>query len=112
MHQHGKRYDSKKVEGVLHIKTELSLSTFNLCSSQHPTMMAEMKREGNVLPYSDAAKALQVLLCNSLQYFFFFNQAMAASGGTYLNFFYFLSLCSSIFIYLFLFDRPLTIPHL
>lgn len=42
----------------------------------------EMKREGNVSPYSDAAKALRVLLMGAPTHFLS-NQAISLLGGKY-----------------------------
>jgi hypothetical protein len=66
----------------LDVAADLALSTFSLCASDFPYEDAamEMKREGNVSPYSDAAKALRVLLMGAPTHFLS-NQAISVLGG-------------------------------
>ena len=66
----------------MHIATDIALSTFCLCGSDFPgtVVCIEMKREADVSPYEEAAKALQELLSHSPQQFMS-NQAIAALGG-------------------------------
>jgi hypothetical protein len=70
------------VQGVLDVATEMALSTFNLSATAFPneSVSKEMRREGAISPYSEAAKALESMLCHSPQHFVS-NQAIAALGA-------------------------------
>ena len=61
---------------------DLCLSTFNLCASGFPleAVSVEMRKEGGVSPYSDAAKGLKSLLVKAPAHFVS-NQSIAVLGG-------------------------------
>jgi hypothetical protein len=60
----------------------MALSTFSLAATAFPneSLSKEMRREGAISPYSEAAKALQAIICLSPQHFLS-NQAIAALGA-------------------------------
>jgi hypothetical protein len=70
------------VNGILDAAADLCLSTFTLCASGFPYEAAavEMRQEGNISPYSYAAKALQSLLVQAPSQFVS-NQAITVLGG-------------------------------
>lgn len=64
------------------VAADLALSIFSLSGtdfSEQPATV-EMKMEGNVSPFGEAANALQALLCHAPDHFVS-NQAIAALGG-------------------------------
>ena len=70
------------MEGALDVATEMALSTFSLSATAFPneSVSKEMRREGAISPYAEAAKALQTIICLSPQHFLS-NQAIAALGA-------------------------------
>jgi hypothetical protein len=81
-HQYDRWYVNTQVEGALDVATEMALSTFSLSATEfpHQSVSKEMRREGAISPYSEAAKALRTIICHSPQHFIS-NQAIAALGA-------------------------------
>ncbi len=77
-------FDTSRQDGAIDIAADLALSTFSLCASNFPfeKAAAKMKREDDISPVSDAAKAMEALLIHSPQHFIS-NQAIALLGSAW-----------------------------
>ena len=73
---------TSQIEGALDVAADMALSTFNLCATNFPfeDACANMRRVGNISPFSDAAKAMEALMIHAPEHFVS-NQAIAVLGS-------------------------------